>query len=347
MGSTGQTADKTDTAIKSAREWLPLLTRYWEPSVFRSALELFLTGAPFLVLWAAAFWALSVSYWLSLLLSLPAGAFMVRLFLIQHDCGHGAFFKTKALNDWTGRILGVFTLTPYYVWRRAHAMHHATSGNLDRRGLGDIDTLTLQEYRDLPRMGRFGYRLYRHPLVLFGIGPAYNFLLRQRLPLGFMRAGWRYWLSAMGTNVVMLALIGVLIYFIGLGPFLMVHLPIAIVAASIGVWLFYVQHQFEGTVWARDKDWKVQDAALYGSSHYDLPAVLRWFTANIGVHHVHHLCSKIPYYRLPSVLRDYPELADLKRLTLRQSLGCIRLGLWDENQQKMISFSEARALKSC
>jgi len=343
MSSARQQAQPTSTTI-SAREWLPILGRYWEPSALRSIIELIITGAPFILLWAAAWWALSISYWLSLAISIPAGAFMVRLFLIQHDCGHGAFFKKKVFNDWIGRILGVFTLTPYYVWRRAHAMHHATSGNLDRRGYGDIDTLTVEEYQNLSRMGRLGYRLYRHPLVLFGIGPAYNFLLRQRLPLGFMRAGWRYWLSAMGTNMVMIGLAIAVIYFIGFGPFLLVHLPIAIVAASIGVWLFYVQHQFEGTVWARGEDWKVQDAALYGSSHYDLPGVLRWFTANIGVHHVHHLCSRIPYYRLQKVLRDHPELAALKRLTLWQSLGCVRLGLWDEKAKRMVSFAEARAL---
>ncbi len=341
MSST-QRETQSNTALLSAREWLPLLNRYWEPSAKRSALELIITAIPFFALWALAYWALSISYWLTLLISIPTGAFMVRMFLIQHDCGHGAFFKKKVINDWVGRVLGVFTLTPYYVWRRAHATHHASSGNLDRRGIGDIDTLTLKEYRDLPPMGRLGYRLYRHPLVLFGLGPAYNFLLRQRLPLGFMRSGWRYWLSAMGTNIAMIVLAGLLIYFVGLGPFILVHLPVAIVAASIGVWLFYVQHQFEGTVWARGDAWKVQDAALYGSSHYDLPGVLRWFTANIGIHHVHHLCSRIPYYRLRQVLRDYPELATLKRLTLWQSLSCVNLGLWDENQQKLISFAEAR-----
>ncbi len=344
MNSTQNHVQSGDS-IKSARDWLPLLMRYWQPSTIRSTLELAMTFIPFITLWAAAWWALSISYWLTLAISIPAGGFMVRLFLIQHDCGHGAFLSKKTANDWVGRFLGVFTLTPYYVWRRAHAAHHASSGNLDRRGLGDIDTLTVQEYQALSRSGRIGYRLYRHPLILFGLGPAYNFLLRQRLPLGFMRAGWRYWISAMGTNAFMLLMAVVLIHFIGLGPFLLVHLPIAIVAASIGVWLFYVQHQFEGTVWARDSEWTVQDAALYGSSHYDLPGILRWFTANIGVHHVHHLCSKIPYYRLQQVLRDYPELAALKRMTLWQSLKCVKLGLWDENQKKLISFAEARALQ--
>ena len=188
-------------------------------------------------------------------------------------------------------------------------MHHATSGNLDRRGIGDIDTLTVREYLARSRWGRLRYRLYRHPLVMFGIGPAYLFLLQHRLPVGLMRGGWRPWLSTMATNLAIAAIVAALIWLVGVRPFLLVHLPIMLLAASIGVWLFYVQHQFEDTVWADGQDWNMHEAALHGSSHYDLPAVLRWFTANIGMHHVHHLCSRIPFYRLPHVLRDHPELA--------------------------------------
>jgi omega-6 fatty acid desaturase (delta-12 desaturase) len=220
-------------------------------------------------------------------------------------------------------------------------MHHAGSGNLDQRGMGDIDTLTLAEYKKLSGLGRFGYRVYRHPFVLFGIGPAYNFWIRQRLPFGFMGAGWRYWASAMGTNLAILSACAAMISLVGWKPFLMVHLPITVVATSIGVWLFYVQHQFEDTFWSRDPAWKLQDAALLGSSHYDLPPILRWFTANIGVHHVHHLNARIPYYRLQQVLRDHPELTGIRRLTLKDSLRCIPLALWDEDRQKLISFAEA------
>jgi omega-6 fatty acid desaturase (delta-12 desaturase) len=250
------------------------------------------------------------------------------------------FFRHRLANDWVGRVLGVLTLTPYDFWRRTHAIHHASSGNLDQRGIGDIDTLTVREYLALSRWGRLRYRLYRHPIVMFGIGPAYLFLLQHRLPVGLMRRGWQPWLSTMATNAAIAGVIGTVIWFVGIGAFLLVHLPIMLLAASVGVWLFYVQHQFEGTFWAEDRAWNVHAAALHGSSHYDLPAVLRWFSANIGVHHVHHLCSRIPYYRLPDVLREHPELVATGRLTLIESLRCVRLVLWDEGKRRLISFRE-------
>ena len=251
-------------------------------------------------------------------------------------------FHHRLANDWVGRIIGVFTLTPYDFWRRTHAVHHATSGNLDRRGTGDIDTLTVHEYLALSRWCRLGYRIYRHPITMFGLGPAFLFIMQHRLPVGLMRAGWQPWLSAMATNVAIAAVVATMIWLVGVVPFLLVHLPIMLLAASVGVWLFYVQHQFEDTEWARDGVWNVQEVALHGSSYYDLPSVLRWFTANIGVHHIHHLCSRIPYYRLPLVLRDYPELRNIGRLTLRQSFRCVRLVLWDEARQRLVSFHELR-----
>jgi omega-6 fatty acid desaturase (delta-12 desaturase) len=261
--------------------------------------------------------------------------------MIQHDCGHGAFFRHRLANDWVGRIIGVFTLTPYDFWRRTHAVHHASSGNLDRRGLGDVKTLTVGDYLALSSWGRLCYRLYRHPIMMFGIGPAYLFILQQRLPVGLLRnGGWQPWLSTMTTNLAIAFVVAVLMWFVGVGPFLLVHLPITLIAASIGVWLFYVQHQFDPTFWARDCDWTQQEAALYGSSHYDLPGILRWFTANIGVHHVHHLCSRIPYYRLSKALRDHPELRDVSRLTMLQSFRCVRFVLWDEGRRRLISFHE-------
>ncbi len=327
-----------------ARDLLRALARYREPDHGRSAFELIITVVPFVGLWVAAWWAFSISYWLTLAIAVPAAAFLVRLFLIQHDCGHGAFFRRRNINDWVGRVLGVFTLTPYYVWRCDHATHHATSGNLDKRGVGDIDTLTVKEYMALPRRRRIAYRVYRHPLVMFGIGPVCQFLLRNRLPLGFKTAGSRFWISTIGTNVAIALVAGIMIYLIGAGPFLLVQLPITLLASSIGVWLFYVQHQFEDTFWDGSETWDAHDAALYGSSHYDLPGVLRWITANIGVHHVHHLSSRIPYYRLPQVLRDFPEFAQIRRITLMQSLVCAKLRLWDEDQRKLVSFTEAHAL---
>lgn len=306
--------------------------------------EIAITIVPFITLWLAVWLALDNGYWFGLLLAIPAAGFLVRLFMIQHDCGHGSFFRNRLANDWTGRIVGVLTLTPYGVWRRTHALHHAGSGNLQRRGYGDIHTLTVAEYRAHSRWGRLGYRIYRHPLILFGIGPAYLFYLQQRIPVGLTRDGWQPWWSAMGTNLT-IALAGTaVIWLIGIKALLLVHVPITVIAAIVGVWLFYVQHQFESTSWDHDRDWKWHEAALHGSSHYHLPAVLRWLTANIGLHQVHHLCSRIPYYRLPAVLRDFPKLGDIGRLTLRDSFSCTRLVLWDETQRRLVSFRDARSM---
>jgi len=326
--------------ISDSRTLAHALARYREPNSTRSVLEIVITAAPFALIWALMWAGLDAGYRIGLLLAVPAAGFLVRLFMIQHDCGHGSFFRHRLANDWVGRIIGVLTLTPYDFWRRAHALHHAGSGNLDRRGIGDIDTLTVREFLALPRGRRLLYRMYRHPIVMFGIGPAYLFLLRHRLPTGLMRSGWQPWLSAMATNVAIAALVVTMIWLVGVGPFLLVQLPITLLAASIGVWLFYVQHQFEHTFWAHDDSWDLHEAGLHGSSHYDLPIVLRWFTANIGIHHVHHLCSRIPYYRLPQALRHHPPFAAVGRLTLFQSLRCVRKVLWDERRHKLVSFRE-------
>ena len=332
-----------NTRADGARNWALILNRYREPSGGRSATEIAVTLLPLVALWIAMWFVFDLGYyWLALPLAVPAAGFLVRLFMIQHDCGHGAFFRHRLVNDWVGRALGVLTLTPYDFWRRTHAVHHATSGNLDQRGMGDIDTLTVREYLALSRFGRLRYRLYRHPAIMFGVGPAYLFVIQHRLPVGLMRGGWVPWLSTMATNAAIALIVATLIFFIGVKAFVLVHLPILLLAASAGVWLFYVQHQFEETSWSENRNWTFHEAALHGSSHYDLPPVLRWFTANIGIHHVHHLCSRIPYYRLPRALRDHPELGDIGRLTLLQSLWCVRLVLWDEDRKKLVSFRELR-----
>jgi len=334
---------KTSSA-RDARHLTQTLAIYRTPNVGRSIAELAITALPLVALWTAAWFVFWLGHaWASPLIAIPAAGFLIRLFMIQHDCGHGSFFSHRQANDWVGRVIGVFTLTPFDFWRRTHAVHHATAGNLDRRGMGDVDTLTVREYRGLSRWGRLRYRLYRHPLVMFGAGPAYLFLLQHRLPVGLMRNGWQPWLSTMATNLAIALVMAVLVWFVGLEAFLLVHLPITLLAAAAGVWLFYVQHQFEHTTWERDGSWSLHNAALRGSSHYDLPALLRWFTANIGVHHAHHLCSRIPYYRLPRVLRDHPELNDLGRVTLRESLRCVRLALWDEGQNRLVSFRDVAA----
>ena len=318
------------------------LAGYRKPNHGRSVVEILITVLPFILLWLLMWWSLRFGYGIYLLLTVPAAGFLVRLFMIQHDCGHGSLFRHRLANDWVGRVIGVVTLTPYDFWRRTHAIHHATSGNLDRRGVGDIDTLTVREYLALSRWRRLGYRLYRNPVVLFGIGPLYLFVLRQRLPFGLMGDGWVPWVSTMATNGAIALVVAGMTWWIGLGPLLLVHLPIVMVGGAIGVWLFYVQHQFEHTTWSGDQNWQFSTAALYGSSHYDLPAVLRWFTANIGVHHVHHLCSRIPFYRLPLALREHPDFGNVGRLTLGQSLACVRLVLWDEATQRLITFRELR-----
>jgi omega-6 fatty acid desaturase (delta-12 desaturase) len=268
---------------------------------------------------------------------------LLRLFAIQHDCGHGAFLNNRTLSDWLGRTLGVVTLTPYDVWRRAHSIHHSGSGNLGRRGLGDILTLTVAEYRACTPFERLKYRMYRHPLVLFGIGPGYLFLLQNRLPVGLM-GDVRYWVSAMVTNAVLFAALGLVYYFGGWPPLLLIFLPSTLLASTAGVWLFYVQHQFEETHWDKETDWQLHEAALHGSSHYVMPKVLQWMSANIGIHHVHHLYSRIPFYRLPEVLEDHAELADGNRMTIAESLANARLHLWDEDSRRLLSFAEARAL---
>jgi len=330
-----------DSRADGARNWSLILNRYREPSGGRSMTEIAVTLLPLVALWILMWVVFDLGYyWLALPLAVPAAGFLVRLFMIQHDCGHGSFFRHRLVNDWVGRALGVLTLTPYDFWRRTHAAHHATSGNLDQRGMGDIDTLTVREYLALSRLGRLRYRLYRHPAIMFGFGPAYLFVIQHRLPVGLMRSGWQPWLSTMATNAAIAAIVATLIWFIGVQAFLLVHLPVMLLAASAGVWLFYVQHQFEDTSWSEGQSWTFHEAALHGSSHYDLPPVLRWFTANIGIHHVHHLCSRIPYYRLPRALRDHPELRDIGRLTLLKSLWCVRLVLWDEDRKKLISFRE-------
>ena len=333
----------TKPAKRTAHDWALAVRPYRKADAARAALELAATFPPFAALWTAMLYASCHGLvWLSFALAPLAAGLLVRLFMIQHDCGHGSFLPRKLANDWVGRVLGILTMTPYDYWRRRHAIHHATSAHLDRRGVGDIKLLTVREYYALNGRRRLLYRLYRHPLVMFGVGPIYTFLLEHRLPFGSMREGATPWLSTLGTNAGIGIAAGLLIWSAGLAPFLEVHLPIMVIAATAGVWLFYVQHQFDGTTWDRAAAWRQPDAALEGSSHYDLPPPLKWFSANIGVHHVHHLSSGIPFYRLPEVLRDHPELRAVGRLTLWRSFGCVHFGLWDEDRRRLVSFREAR-----
>jgi omega-6 fatty acid desaturase (delta-12 desaturase) len=324
---------------------LKILARYRDPDPLRSTYELIVTAVPFFALWAVMLLCLSYGYWLTLIVAVPAAGFLVRLFMIQHDCGHGSFFRRPLANRWVGRAIGVLTLTPYDYWRRTHAIHHASSGNLDRRGTGDVTTLTVAEYLDLPRWRRLAYRLVRNPLVLLAVGPIYLFLLKHRLPVELMDSGKEVWISTMATNLAIAGVVVGMSSLIGIQSFLLVQLPITLLASSIGIWLFYVQHQFEHTYWDRQEDWSFHSGAMQGSTFFDLPAPLRWFTANIGVHHIHHLASRIPSYRLSEVLRDHPKLREVSRLTLRDSFRCFRLALWDEEQRRLIGFRDLRRPK--
>lgn len=329
-------------AVRNLKEVARQVAAFRASNNARASWELAASVVPLAFMWLLMWLSLDLHYGLTLLLAVPAAGFLLRLFLIQHDCGHGAFFTGRRANDWVGRCIGAVTLTPYEYWRRTHAMHHAGTGNLDRRGVGDVATLTVREFAALGAWGRLQYRLYRSPLVLFGLGPAFVFFAQHRLPVGLWSAGWRPWVSTMGTNAAILALWTGLALAVGVVPFLLIQLPITLIAASIGVWLFYVQHQFEHTYWSAGEGWSFHEAALYGSSHYALPPVLRWFTANIGLHQIHHLCSAVPFYRLSAVLRTHPELGAINRLTFGQSLKLVRLVLWDEASGRLISFRDAR-----
>ncbi len=330
------------------QKWSAKLAPYKKADNNRALLETLATVVPLVVLWIMLWKLLQIGTVFSmigfLVLLLPASGLMVRLFILQHDCGHGSMFSSKFANDWFGRLLGVFTFTPYDYWRRLHAGHHATSGDLDRRGMGDIDTLTVDEYRAMSAGKKLLYRLYRNPFVMFGLGPAYMFLLRHRIPVGAMKEGLAGWISTLATNAGILITSIILIKVAGLTAFLFIQLPIVVLGASIGVWLFYVQHQYEATYWEVRPEWTHEHAALHGSSYYDLPKPIMWLTGYIGIHHVHHLSSRIPFYTLPKVIKAYPELKEIGRLKFRESLRCVKLALWDENNKQLISFKEARPL---
>ena len=319
-----------------------MLRPYWGADTTRSVIQLFASAIPFFGLWYAMLRSLEVGYWFTLLLAIPTAGFLMRLFMIQHDCGHGSFFHSRAARDGVGFCIGVMTLVPYDYWRRTHAYHHAHSGNLDFRGFGDIITLTVAEYEGLGRVGKIKYRLYRHPFILFLIGPAFHFLIKHRYPWDIPRDWTQAWRSVWRTNAAIVGILVLMALTIGLKRFLLVQAPLTLAACSLGVWLFYVQHQYEDTYWFRTQKWDFFDAALQGSSYLVLPRPLQWLTANIGIHHVHHLSSRIPNYRLQEVMEANPELQKVTRISLGDSLRLIRLSLWDEESDQLIGFRDLR-----
>ena len=324
------------------------LRPFAKPSLRRALWQLANTLIPFIGAWAlvAWSWVAGWNYFWTLALALPAAAFYVRLFILQHDCGHGSFFANRHANRWVGAGLGLITLFPFAYWKKTHDVHHATSGNLDKRLLGDIRTLTVAEYRSCSFLARLGYRLYRSMPVMLIIGPIYQFVAKHRLPIGMPWAWKREWRSVALNNLALLALAGTLSAWLSWPVLLAVQLPVVALAGMFGVWLFYVQHTFEGGYWTRSGNWDPRQAAIIGSSFYDLPPTLRWFTANIGYHHIHHLSPRIPNYHLRAAHEATGDLPGLRRLSLRDSLACARLKLWSEELGAMVDYSGARARPS-
>jgi omega-6 fatty acid desaturase (delta-12 desaturase) len=319
-----------------------ILTRHRGANVAKSISQLSVTLALFAGMWLLMWFSLAAPYWVTALLALPTAGLAVRLFILQHDCGHGSLFSSVRVNQILGTLLGAITLTPFACWRRQHAIHHASNGQLDHRGVGDIATITLAEYQALSRWKRFRYRLYRHPLVMFGIGPLVYFAVLQRFTIG-LPTKWKHErLSVHLTNLMIAGIFLFLAWLVGLPALVKIHLPVSALAASFGVWLFYIQHQFEPTYWEHDTNWDHQQAAIQGSSFLDLPWPLSWLTAGIGYHHIHHLDSRIPNYALARCYRSHPELRLAQRVTLWSSLRCVGLKLWDEQSRQLISFREAR-----
>jgi omega-6 fatty acid desaturase (delta-12 desaturase) len=324
--------------------WRRVVARYQQPAVWRAIWQVLNTLVPYGVLWYLIYLSLGVSWWLTVPLALLAGGFLVRVFIIFHDCGHGSFFKSRAANDLLGLLMGILCFTPYYHWRWEHAAHHASAGDLDRRGTGDVWTMTVEEYLAASRWRRLVYRLARNPFILFLVAPVLLFVVRERFPSP--RAGRRERLSVYATNLVLIAFVGAMSWIFGWKAYLVLQLAVIMVASSAGVWLFYVQHQFEGVYWQRSAEWDYVKAALEGSSYYKLPKVLQWFSGNIGFHHIHHLSPRIPNYHLEKCHRSEPLFQTVKPVTLLSSLKSFSFRLWDEQRQRMVGYAAIRQLRA-
>jgi len=323
--------------------WKRIVSRYEKPSLSRSVWQAASTVVSYGVLWYAMHRSVAISYGITLALAILAAGFLVRLFIIFHDCGHGSFFKSRKANDTLGVITGMLTFTPYFQWRHKHAIHHATSGDLDRRGTGDVWTMTVREYLEASRWRRLAYRLTRNPVVLFGVAPLLLLGVGQRFP--WRKADRRERTNVLWTNLAILGVASLLTWLMGLKAYLVIQVTVLMIAGSVGVWLFYVQHQFEGAYWERRDQWDYVTAAIQGSSFYHLPRVLQWFTGNIGFHHIHHLSPGIPNYNLEKCHKADPLFQDVERVTLLSSLKSLTYRLWDEQRQKWVGYGHVRALR--
>jgi len=332
--------DEAEAAAGPAAHWREDLAPYARPRVARSMLDLATSVVPYLALSVAMYFALDVSYLLTLALAIPAAGFLLRTYIMFHDCAHGSFLPSKRANQWLGVVLGLLVYAPFMSWRHSHAIHHATAGDLDRRGTGDVPTLTVAEYRAMSWRGRLGYRLFRNPVVMFGIGPIYALMLQPRLVSRAARPRIRR--SVIATNVALAVLVGGVCLLVGWREFLLIQMPTALLAGSAGVWLFYVQHQFEDTYWESADEWSYADAALRGSSHLVLPKVLQFFTGNIGLHHVHHLSARIPNYNLQRAHDENEIFHSVPTITMWEGLRASRLKLWDEDRGRLVTFAGAR-----
>jgi omega-6 fatty acid desaturase (delta-12 desaturase) len=330
----------TETETLQPSFWRERLAPYAEPSIGRGVLDLATSVVPYLALTAAMYALLRVSHLLVLVLAVPASGFLLRTFIVFHDCTHGSFLPSRRGNQWVGVVCGLLVFTPFHSWRHEHAVHHATAGDLDNRGMGDVDTLTVAEYLRLPWLQRLGYRLMRNPFVLLVLGPLWALLLEPRLLPGWARG--RFWRKIVATDVALVAIVGALCALVGWRAVLLVQLPSAMLAGAAGVWLFYVQHQFEDVYWQRHESWSYPDSALRGSSHLKLPKVLQFFTGNIGLHHVHHLSARIPNYNLQRAHDENPVFHDVPTLTTWDGIRTLRLKLYDERRGRLVNFSAAR-----
>src|SRR5687768_12960765 len=328
---------RTDTKPSAPdASWKQIVLEYQKPSTGRALWQTVNTLVPYALLWCLMYFALQVSWWLTLPLAILIGALQVRVFIIHHDCGHGSFFKSRRANDILGFITGVLTFTPYHHWRWEHALHHATSSDLDRRGTGDIWTLTVLEYLEASRWKRFAYRLVRNPFILFVVAPMFVFLIKHRLPKA--KASARERRSVYWTNLAILGMAAGLSAILGIVPYLLLQLMVLMVSGAAGFWLFYLQHQFEDVYWERGEDWDYSTAALQGSSFYKLPKILQWFSGNIGFHHIHHLSSRIPNYNLERCHKAEPLFQTVKPITLFSSLKSLTFRLWDEQRKKLVGY---------